>query len=156
MSNLNAVFQFFRCSNCDAFFKRTFKLQRHLTMCSERVKNFYPRSVYQIQETLFYTLDSFGLNSRVNKKNFQKFSNHRIWIILFWKGVFQTNRNNNVDWGTCPDFCIYFFKHCGRINFGLQLWSSLARCILCWSSWKYSFSKQVENIKTCTLLSKQQ
>ena len=59
--NINAVFQSFRCSNCDTFFNRTFNLERHLTFCSKRVKNIYPRNVYQIREILFDQLDSFGI-----------------------------------------------------------------------------------------------
>ena len=52
VNNINAVFQSFRCPDCDTFFNRTFNLERHLTTCSERVKNVYPRNVYQIRETL--------------------------------------------------------------------------------------------------------
>ena len=37
VSNINAVFQSFRCPNCDTFLNRTFNLERHLTTCSERV-----------------------------------------------------------------------------------------------------------------------
>ena len=58
---INAVFQSFRYPNCDTFFNRTFNLERHLTTCSERVKNVYPNSVYQTQETPFDKLDSFGI-----------------------------------------------------------------------------------------------
>ena len=61
MSNLNVVFQSFRCPNCDTFSCRTFNSERHLTTCSERVKNIYPKNVYQTQETLFDKLDSFGI-----------------------------------------------------------------------------------------------
>ena len=61
VNNINAVFQSFRCPNCDTFSKRTFNLERHLTTCSERVKNVYPKNVYQTQETLFDQLDSFGI-----------------------------------------------------------------------------------------------
>ena len=57
----HAVFQSFRCPNCDTFFNRTFNLERHLTTCSERVKNVYPKNVYQTQQTLFDKLDSFGI-----------------------------------------------------------------------------------------------
>ena len=31
VSNINAVFQSFRCPNCDTFSNRTFNLERHLT-----------------------------------------------------------------------------------------------------------------------------
>ena len=34
VNNINAVFQSFRCPNCDTFFNRTFNLERHLTTCS--------------------------------------------------------------------------------------------------------------------------
>ena len=61
VNNINAVFQSFRCPNCDTFFNRTFNLERHLATCSERVKNVYPKNVYQSQETLFDKLDSFGI-----------------------------------------------------------------------------------------------
>ena len=62
VNNINAVFQSFRCPKCDIFFNRTSYLQRNLTTCSERLKNVYPRNVYQIRETLFDKLDSFGIN----------------------------------------------------------------------------------------------
>ena len=53
VNNINAVFQSFRCPNCDNFLNKKFNLKRHLTTCSERVKNVYPRNLYQIRETLF-------------------------------------------------------------------------------------------------------
>ena len=61
VNHIIAVFQSFRCPNCDSFFKRTFNLERHLTTCSERVKNVYPKNLYQTQETLFDKLHSFGI-----------------------------------------------------------------------------------------------
>ena len=61
MSNINAVFQAFRCPNCVTYFSRAFNLERHSTTCSERVKNIYPRNVYQIRETLLDKLDSFDI-----------------------------------------------------------------------------------------------
>ena len=62
MSNINAVFQSFRCPNSDTFFNITFNLERHLTTCTERVKHIYTRNVYQIRETFFDKLDFFGIN----------------------------------------------------------------------------------------------
>ena len=61
VNNINANFQSFRCPTCDSFFNRTFNLEQHLTTCSDRVKNVYPKNVYQIQETLFDKLDSFRI-----------------------------------------------------------------------------------------------
>ena len=63
MSNINEAFQSFPCPNCDTFSSRTFNLERHFTTCSERVKNIYPMNVYQIRETLFDKLDSFGIKN---------------------------------------------------------------------------------------------
>ena len=71
VNNINAVFQSFRCANCDLFFNRTFNLERHLTTCIERVKNVFPRNVYQIRETLFDKLDSFGIKYMIEQKLFK-------------------------------------------------------------------------------------
>ena len=73
---INRVWQCFRCPNCDTFFNRTFNFERHLTTCSERVKNIYPKKVYQIQKTLSDKLDSFGngnTNEQTLSKNLAKF-----------------------------------------------------------------------------------
>ena len=71
VNNINAAFQCFCCPDCDTFFKRTFNLERHLTTCSERVKNVHPRNVYQIRETLFDKLDSFGIKYTIEQKLFE-------------------------------------------------------------------------------------
>ena len=71
VSNINAVFQSFRCPNCDTFFNRTFNLERHLTTCSERVKNLYPRNVYHIREPFIDKLDSLGIKYRSEQKLFE-------------------------------------------------------------------------------------
>ena len=68
VNNINAVFQSFRCPNCDTFFSRAFNLERHLTTCSERVKIVYPLDIYQIRETLFDKLDPFGINYTSEQK----------------------------------------------------------------------------------------
>ena len=61
VNNIYAVFQSFRCPNCDTFLNRTFNFERPLTTCSERVENVYPKSLHQTEETLFDKLDSFGI-----------------------------------------------------------------------------------------------
>ena len=68
VSNINEVFQYFRCPNCNKFFERTLNLERHLTTCNERVKTFYPRNVYQIRETLFNKQDSFAIKHTSEQK----------------------------------------------------------------------------------------
>ena len=71
VNNINAVFQSFRCHNCDTFFNRTFNLERHLTTCSERVENLYPGNVYQTRETLLDKLESFDINYTSEQKLFK-------------------------------------------------------------------------------------
>ena len=71
VSNINAVFQAFCCPNCDTFFNRNFNLEQHLTTCSERVRNVYPRNIYPIRETLFDKLDSFGIKYTSQQKLFR-------------------------------------------------------------------------------------
>ena len=71
VNNNNAVIPSFRGPNCDTFFNKTFNLEPQLTICSERVKNVYPRSVFQIRETLFDKLNSFGIKYRSEQKLFK-------------------------------------------------------------------------------------
>ena len=71
VKNINAVFQTFCCPNCDFLFITTFNFERHLTTCSERVKKVCPRDVYQIRETLFDKLDSFGIKYTKQQKLFK-------------------------------------------------------------------------------------
>ena len=70
-NNINALFQSFRCPNCDTVLHKTFNLERHLTTCSERVRNVYPGNVYQIRETLFDKLDSFSFKYTSEQKLFK-------------------------------------------------------------------------------------
>ena len=61
VNNINALFKVFRCATCDTFFSKTENLERHLVTCSDRVKPFYPKIVYELRETLFEKLDSFNM-----------------------------------------------------------------------------------------------
>ena len=45
--------------------------ERHLTTCSGRVKNVYPRNVYQIRETPFDKLDTFSTEYTSQQKLFK-------------------------------------------------------------------------------------
>ena len=93
VNNIDAVFQSFRCPNCDTFFNRTFSLEQHLTTCSERVKNVYPRNVYQIQETLFDKLDSFGIKYTSEQKLFKNLAIFDFESICVQEETFRdTNR----------------------------------------------------------------
>ena len=66
----NALFRAFRCPNCYIYFQKTGNLERHLVRCSERVKHIYPKNVYQLRETLFDKLDSFGIQDTDDQKRF--------------------------------------------------------------------------------------
>ena len=70
VANINNLFHTFRCQSCDKFFKKTGNLERHLTTCSDRVKHIYPKNVYQLRETLFDKLESFGITVNEDQKLF--------------------------------------------------------------------------------------
>ena len=70
VDNINALFKAFRCSTCDTYFQKTGNVERHLVRCSERVKHIYPKNVYQLRETLFDKLDSFGIQYTDDQKLF--------------------------------------------------------------------------------------
>ena len=83
VNKIIAVFQSFRCSNCDTFLNGTFNLEQNLTTCSERVKNVYPKNVYQTQETLLDKLDSFAIeytNEQTRFKNLAIFEFESICV----------------------------------------------------------------------------
>ena len=70
VNNFNAVFKAFPGPNCDTFFSRTFKLELHLLICSDRVKYDCPRNEYQTRETLFDKLNSLGIKYTSEQKLF--------------------------------------------------------------------------------------
>ena len=43
VSDMNSLFEYFRCSTCDTIFSETGNLERHLITCSERVKHIYQK-----------------------------------------------------------------------------------------------------------------
>ena len=49
------------------FFRRNSSLQRHLPKCEELFRNNYPRSVYQLRETLFDKLKAFDIEVTEDK-----------------------------------------------------------------------------------------
>ena len=70
VDNIHALFKASRCPTCDIYFQKTGNLERHLVRCSERVKHIYPKNVYQLRETLFDKLDSFGIQYTDDQKLF--------------------------------------------------------------------------------------
>ena len=67
---IHALFKAFCCPTCDTYSQKTGNLERHLVRCSERVKHIYPKNVYQLRETLFDKLDSFGIQYTDDQKLF--------------------------------------------------------------------------------------
>ena len=92
VSNINAVSKAFRCPNCDTFFNRTFNSERRLTTCSERAKNIYPTNVYQIRETLFDKLHSFGIKYTSQQKLFKKLAKFHFESICIQKESFKDTK----------------------------------------------------------------
>ena len=70
VDNIPALLKAFRCPTCDTFFQKTGILERHLVRCSERMKHIYLKNVYQLRETLFDKLDSFGIQYTDDQKLF--------------------------------------------------------------------------------------
>ena len=96
VSNINASFQAFHCLNCELSFSRAINLERHLTTYSERVKNVYPRNVYQIRENLFDKLDSFGIKYTSERKLFKKLTVFNFDSICVQEEAFR--ETNTTTW----------------------------------------------------------
>ena len=111
VSNINVDFW---CS-CSpyflSFFKRTCKLERDSTTCSERVQNVYPMNVYQTQETLFDKLNFFWYEIYEWTKTFEQLGNIRHSIVLCPGGDLQRYKDEQLDGGTCSHISIFFFAH---------------------------------------------
>ena len=70
--DMNSFFKSFRCSTCDTIVSKTGHSERPLIIFSERVKQIYPKNVYQSSETLLEMLDSFNFPYREDQKLFKK------------------------------------------------------------------------------------
>ena len=71
VNNINVMFKAFRCTTCDTFFSKTGNLERHLVTCSDGVKHFYPKNVYELRETLFEKLNAFNIPYKNEQKLFK-------------------------------------------------------------------------------------
>ena len=71
VNNINALFKAFWCTTCDTFFSKTGNLERHLVTCSDRVKQIYPKNVYELRKTLFGKLDAFNIPHKSEQKLFK-------------------------------------------------------------------------------------
>ena len=74
VTDVNIVFKWFRCSTDDKLFSRRFNLQRNLPKCKEMVRNIYPRSVFQLRETLSDEFKAFDIEVSKEKLLFTNFA----------------------------------------------------------------------------------
>ena len=98
VDNIHALFNAFRCPTCDTYFQKSGNLERHLIRCSERVKQIYPKNVYQIQKTLFVKLDSYDIQYTDDQKLFEKSRCFQLWVYLYTRRKIQKHRDDNLDW----------------------------------------------------------
>ena len=71
VNSINALFKTFRCTTRDTLFSKTGNLERHLVICSDRVKHLYPNNVFELRQTLFEMLDAFNNPYRNEQKLFK-------------------------------------------------------------------------------------
>ena len=114
VSNINVVFQSFRCPNHDTFFSRTFNLERHLTNWCERVKKRLSADRISNPKNSLWQAGLFRYQIHTLTKIFQKFCTFWFRINLCLRKVLQRYNDNNVDRKACTDFSILFFKPCKR------------------------------------------
>ena len=141
VNEFNAGFQSFRCPNCDNFFNRTFNWDQNFSTCSERVKNVYPKNVYQTQKTLLDKLDSFGIDNTNEQTFFKNLAIFDFESICVQEENLKDTDTTKVDWKTNFHFGFHLLKSCEKTNFLLQLLSSSSRYFFYRCSWKISSPK---------------
>ena len=139
VDKINALFKAFRCPTCDTYLQKTGNLERHLVRCSERVKHIYPKNVYQIRETLFGKLESFGIQYTDDQKLFSNLAVFDFESICIPEEKFKNT-----------DTTIWIGKH---VPISVSISSNLLAelIFLCKSNPRYlveSFSDAVESLAT--------
>ena len=76
--DLNAVFNCFRCENCNKFVRKYCNLRLHLPVCSEKVREKFPNSAYQFR--LFRNLAIFDFESICVTDNKSESNNSTTWV----------------------------------------------------------------------------
>ena len=72
VSKKNTASQSSGCFICEDLFSRALHLQLHLTTCSERVKDAYPKNVNRIRKRFCNELEFFGIKHISEQKRFKK------------------------------------------------------------------------------------
>ena len=119
VDNINALFKAFRCPTCDTYFQKTGNLERRLVRCSERVKHFYPKNVYQLQETLCDNLDSFDIQYADDQKLFNYLAVFDFESIRIPKEKFK-NTETTTWIGKHVPICLDIFKFDSRAIISVQ------------------------------------
>ena len=70
-NDIDSFFKCFRCPSCDTFFNKTDNVNKHLLRCKDRVKQIYPKNVYEFRETLFEKLEGFSFPVSEGNKLFK-------------------------------------------------------------------------------------
>ena len=124
-------------------FPKIGNLERYLVTCSECVKHFYQKNVYQLRETLFEKLDAVNFRYKDEKKKpFINFCNVWFWVALCKKKVTQSNRDYKVACKACTGISFYSITFYSRTSFPLQCRSpSVHTIVYYYSSWM-SYPKQ--------------
>ena len=60
-NDIDSLFKCFRCPSCDTFFYKSDNFNKHRLRCKDRVKNIYPKNMYELRENLFEKLERFNL-----------------------------------------------------------------------------------------------
>ena len=142
--DINSFFKSFCCSTCDTIFSKTGNLERHLITCSERVKNIYPKNVYQLRETLFENLDSFNIPYREDPNLFKNLAVFDFESICVKEETYKET-NYKMEWETCSYISFNFVKSNTRTHFPTQFRSSTP-CILFYQyPWRLGNAKQSTN-----------
>ena len=134
----------FRCSTCDKIFSKTGSLDPHLIICSERVKHIYPKTVYQITETLFEKLDSFNIPYREDQKVFENWAISISQSICVKEEMYKETETTNRIGKNVPT--------------SVSIWSSLILepNFLCNSDPRHLVSSFISNLESLATQSKAQ
>ena len=71
VSNFNDILKAYPYPNCNQVIKKAGNMERHLAACKERPEYGFPKSVYQLRETLFYDIGSIGIPYFEDQKHFK-------------------------------------------------------------------------------------
>ena len=97
VNNIIAVFQSFRCPNCDTFFRRNIQFGATFNYMQQTSENcLSAERISNIRNSLWQA-GLFRYQVQESTETFWKFRNIRFWIDLWPRGGLQRHKYNNVD-----------------------------------------------------------